>query len=572
MKLRFFGGMGGGDARWRWDVEDLLALGRRFDERREELGGDSVSVWMARNFLRIRDREGIERPLRANAAQRAFESSRGRQNIVLKARQMGVTTWVADAFFLKTITARGVLTVQVAQTQEAAEGIFRMVQRFWEFLPPDLREGLLRRSRANVGQMVFPELDSEFRVVSAADGSAGRGLTIQNLHCSEVSRWPGSAAETLAGLRAALAPGGEMVMESTPNGAYGCFYEEWMRAGLADEGNGVVRHFFPWWLENAYVSDAVTYFSAEELALMRAHGLSAAQIGFRRGLERSYRGLRSQEFTEDAQSCFKATGECCFDVEAVERRMSTVTEAVERRRVGSLQIWLPPVAGKTYLVAVDSAGGGADGDFAAVQVIEVGSGVQCAELQQRLGTLELAKVSAELAREYGGAMIVVERNNHGAGVLAYLDSVERYARVYEQGGVAGWLTTAGNKPGMVSRMGALLVESPWLFMSGRLLAECRSFVTSAGCRTGAVNGAHDDCVMAMAIAQAVRAEAGYHKPATAGTAMAIAQAVRAEAGYHKPATAGTAMAIAQAVRAEVAGRKNGKSLAGVGRLHSFVAL
>ena len=28
----------------------------------------------------------------------------------------------------------------------------------------------------------------------------------------------------------------------------------------------------------------------------------------------------------------------------------------------------------------------------------------------------------------------------------------------EQGGAAGWLTTAGNKPGMISRMGALLVE------------------------------------------------------------------------------------------------------------------
>jgi hypothetical protein len=38
--------------------------------------------------------------------------------------------------------------------------------------------------------------------------------------------------------------------------------------------------------------------------------------------------------------------------------------------------------------------------------------------------------------------------------------VERYARVYEAAGVAGWLTTAGNKPGMVSRMGALLVEAP----------------------------------------------------------------------------------------------------------------
>jgi hypothetical protein len=139
-------------------------------------------------------------------------------------------------------------------------------------------------------------------------------------------------------------------------------------------------------------------------------------------------------------------------------------------------------------------------------VIELQSGMQCAELRQRLGTLELARASAALGREYGGAMIAVERNNHGAGVLAYLDSVERYARVYEQAGVAGWLTTAGSKPGMVSRMGALLVESPGMFLSRRLLGECRTFVAMAGGRTGAVRGAHDDCLMAMAIAQAVRAE------------------------------------------------------------------
>jgi hypothetical protein len=495
-----------------WDLEELLAFGALMETRPTTL------MELAEEWLKVRDREGVLRPLRANAVQRAFERECGRQNIVLKARQMGITTWVAGRFFLKTITARGVLTVQVAQTREAAEGIFRMVQRFWECLPAELQGGPLRRSKANAGQMCFPALDSEFRVVSAGDENAGRGLTVQNLHCSEVSRWPGDAGATLAGLRAALAPGGELVMESTPNGAYGCFYEEWGRAegqrvgeSASELESPVVRHFFPWWMEEAYVGAPVAELREDERRLMLAHDLTAGQIGFRRGLEANYRGLRSQEFAEDAESCFKATGECCFEVEAVEARLASVGEPIEQRRGGALQIWLPPVAGKEYLVAVDTAGGGVDGDFAAVQVIEMGSGLQCAELQQRLGTLELARVSAELAREYGassgrGAMIAVERNNHGAGVLAYLDSVERYARVYEQAGVAGWLTTAGSKPGMVSRMAALLVESPWMFLSSRLLAECRTFVAMAGGRTGAANGTHDDCLMAMAIGQAVRAE------------------------------------------------------------------
>jgi hypothetical protein len=263
-------------------------------------------------------------------------------------------------------------------------------------------------------------------------------------------------------------------------------------------------------MEEAYVSAAVTDMRDDELALVRKHGLTPAQIGFRRGLEASYRGLRTQEFAEDVELCFRASGECCFDMEAVDRRLAAVKEPVETRRGGALRIWLPPLPGREYIVAVDPAGGGSDGDFAALQVIDLATGMQCAELQQRLGALELARVTALLGREYGGpgrgSLVAVERNNHGSGVLAYLDAVERYTRVYEQSGVAGWLTSAGSKPAMISRMGALLVESPWLFLSRRLLEECRTFVSHPGGKTGAASGTHDDCVMAMALGQAVRAE------------------------------------------------------------------
>lgn len=487
---------------WELDRQGLLRLGACLDQEEPRGSGKTFGSYLAESLLKVRDREGVTRQLIANPAQVAFERRRRRVNIVLKARQMGMTTWIAGRYFLRTITQCGVLTVQVAHTREAAESIFALVERMWENLPPRLRHGDLARSRANVCQMVFPALDSEFRVVSAADPNAGRGLTIQNLHLSEVARWPGDAQETLAGLRAALAPGGEMTLESTPQGACGTFYEEWMGA---DE-SGLARHFFPWWMEPAYVANAVTDLRRDECDLMRQHGLSPEQIGFRRGLEKNFRRLREQEFAEDAVSCFKASGECCFDVDAIASRLLQVPAVLERRRGGALLVWLPALAGKQYLIGVDSAGGGADGDFAAIQVIELATGLQCAELRERLGTLELARVAAALAKEFNGAMIAVERNNHGAGVLAYLDGVERYANVYEQSGVAGWLTSAGSKPCMVSRMGALLAEQPEVFSSPRLLQECRTFLSGKGGKMGAAGGSHDDCLMAMAVAQAVRAE------------------------------------------------------------------
>lgn len=490
-----------------WDVksntESLLEIAHRMDH------DPALAIRTAADWLRVRDRDGCVKALVANAAQRKFEERRGRQNIVLKARQMGITTWVAGRFFLRTISRPGTLTLQVAHTREAAEAIFCIVQRMWDELPEDLQKGPLVRSRVNVGQMIFPELGSEYRVASACDVGAGRGLSLQNLHCSEVSRWPGDAAATLAGLRAGLASSGELVLESTPSGAYGAFYEEWCRGvDECEDGGALVRHFLPWWLEPSYVRGPVALAerSDAEEALVERYGLSGEQIGFRRELERSYGGLRSQEFAEDADTCFRTTGSCFFDVDAIERRAGELEPALIKRRGGALMVWFPPRRGCKYIVAADSAGGGEEGDFAAIQVIDRETGLQCAELQERLRPSELAKVTVQLAKEYHGALIAVERNNHGAAVLAYIDSNEKYANLYLQGREAGWLTTAVSKPEMTARLGSLLEQRADIFRSKRLLSECRTFVGRERGKTGAANGAHDDLVMAMAVAQAVRAE------------------------------------------------------------------
>src|SRR5262249_22065737 len=147
-----------------------------------------------------------------------------------------------------TCTQPGTLTVLVAHDQRAAEEIFRIVHRFWANLPEKLRTGVLRTSRSNVGQIIFPVLDSQFRIETAADADAGRGLTIQNLHASEVARGRGDQAETLAPLRAAVTPAGRIVLESTPAGAFGCFYDEWHR----NHETGYEPHFYPRWNERSY--------------------------------------------------------------------------------------------------------------------------------------------------------------------------------------------------------------------------------------------------------------------------------------------------------------------------------
>jgi hypothetical protein len=486
------------------DRDELERLGNALDQKPDFLQGQTIGMAVTAKLLLVRTREGRPAQLRANSAQHAFEKRRGQWNIVLKARQMGITTWTAARFFLRTITRPGTLTLQVAHTRESAEEIFRIVHRFADWLPGPLRDGPLRTGRANVRQIVFPEIDSQYRVVTAGDRNAGRGLTVQNLHCSELARWPGNPAETLAGLRAALAPDAELILESTPDGVGGCFHEEWLRA----PETGTVQHFFPWWMERRYMSEAVdeTALTEEERALKKRERLTLKQIGYRRQIRNNFRGLAAQEYAEDAESCFRLSGEPVFEIESIEVRLREVPEPVERRRNGELEIWLPAVTGRQYLVAVDPAGGGSSGDYSAIEVLELETGLQCAEFAGRIGGLELARLIGELAAEYGKAWVVVERNNHGSGVLAYLEIPCGYDRIYRKGGQPGWLTTSLSRPAALGRLAAALVDEPERFLSRRLLGECRSFVRLKNGSTGARAGTHDDRVMAMAIALAARAE------------------------------------------------------------------
>ncbi len=155
---------------------------------------------------------------------------------------------------------------------------------------------------------------------------------------------------------------------------------------------------------------------------------------------------------------------------------------------------------------MDTAGGGSEGDYSVAQVVEIDTGMQCAELQAKLSPLELAEEAARLAKEYNGALLVVERNNHGSAVLAYLHTVSKYSRIYAQDGQDGWLTSSVARSRTLADMAAALVDTPTIFFSKRLLQECRSFVRLRHGKVGANAGAHDDCVMAMAIALAVREE------------------------------------------------------------------
>ena len=471
----------------------------------EAASSERIRDLLIRGLLKIRVKKGGVRYLKLNRAQQEYSQRCSKRNIVLKARQVGITTYIAARFFIQTITRPGTLTVQVAHSDESAQAIFNIVHRFWENLPNSrVRRGALIKSRSNVRQIVFPRLDSEYRV-ETADDNAGRGMTIHNLHCSEVSRWPRGGEETLASLRAAVVPDGEIALESTPRGASGIFYEEWDKA----EEHGYTKHFFPWWYEASYKEDVTKRklgaLTEEEQELVKKHGLTDEQIAWRRSRWKTMRGQAAQEYAEDPVSCFLASGECVFEMDAILKASAKVEAPVESEDNGRLQVWFPPTKQWQYIIGVDAAGGGTEGDYACAQVTQRETGLQCAELHGHFPPFELARRLVELGRRYGNALLAVERNNHGFGVLAHLKDLE-YDNLFVQNGQEGWLTSVVTRPAMIENLAAMLIEQPGLFHSPKLLAEMKTFVRHSDGHGAAAEGAHDDRVMAMAIALGARRE------------------------------------------------------------------
>src|SRR2546427_13022529 len=159
---------------------------------------------------------------------------------------------------------------------------------------------------------------------------------------------------------------------------------------------------------------------------------------------------------------------------------------------GRLMIWFPAQVGKQYLIGVDPASGSSEGDYSCAEGVERRSGIQSAELHGHFPPRELATKLIELANYYCRALLVVERNNHGHGVLAHLQ-VLSYLHVYRQGEQDGWWTSAVSRPAMGETLAAVLAEEPELFGSRRLLNQFRTFVRHAGGKPAAIRGGAAGC-------------------------------------------------------------------------------
>ncbi len=215
--------------------------------------------WRLRNLYKIKDKEGQVIDFCPNWAQLSLLKSHN-LNIVLKARQLGITTFHALLFLDTCLFQPNSNAAIVADSKPIAREIFIDKVKFaYDNLPQFVRD-MCHAHRDNVHEMRFSN-GSVFRVATSL-----RGGTLQYLHITEFAKIcqenPSKANEIISGALNAVQAGQFICIESTARGRDGHFYNLCKGAqALQDAASplGLLDWnivFFPWYKHPEYILDS----------------------------------------------------------------------------------------------------------------------------------------------------------------------------------------------------------------------------------------------------------------------------------------------------------------------------
>jgi hypothetical protein len=371
--------------------------------------------------------------------------------------------------------------------------------------------------------MVFDKLDSGFQIGTAGSKGAGRSGTIQYLHSSEVAWWP-NAEEHFAGIVQCVpdANGSEIIVESTANGASGRFYELWQDA--VNGKNEYIAIFVPWFVSSEYSKNADNFKpTEEELKDKELYGLTMEQLAWRRNkISEIGKELTFQEYPSSASEAFLHSGRTVFDkyqmAAALKEcwkplyKMVLENKRFIKRDDGDLSIWEAPKQGARYVIGADCAEGITGKDYSCADILSLPSGRQVGQWHGHIAPDLFGEMLYHLGKFYNNALIGPENNNHGLTVCIKLRDMG-YSHLYIQTALddrgsgekesrkLGFTTTRKSKPYIIDNLSALFREEDANICCRETIMECQSYVVQTDGSYGANQGAHDDRVMSMAIAQ-----------------------------------------------------------------------
>lgn len=482
-------------------------------------------------FFKIRNKKSELVNLKFNFAQQEFynqlKESYGKKPsrfIVLKARQLGISTFTEAFITYVTMFTPNTSSVLMAHLSESATAIFNMTKLYIDELPEAMKP---QQKYSNAKEIVFDAeengLKSSIRVMVASD--ATRGSTYKNAHLSEVAFWE-HPEEALLALNQAVPMTDDslIVIESTANG-FNHFYNLWQDA--TNGRNDYTPIFFPWYIDPTYTKTYDGFVLAPyEKDIKERFNLSLDQLQWRRwcianncgGDELKFR----QEYPITPEEAFILSGTSVFNSELILEHMKNLPLPIKRGYfnydydglhitnirwvedpMGYIKIYKDYSGGNT-VIGGDTAGEGSD--FFVAHVLD-SKGFQCAVLHKQFDE-DLYVKQVYCLGAYYHSLIAIESNfsTFPNRELQRLHYPTLYVReVFDQirpdvQEKYGFKTTSLTRPTIINQLVEIVREHITNINDSETLQEMLSFVRNSKGRPEASQGTHDDLVMGLAIA------------------------------------------------------------------------
>lgn len=464
--------------------------------------------------------------------------------IILKARQMGLSTAVEALIYWWTTTHKNITAMIVSHDDASSKNLYNMFKRYYDYSNPVFKPSRkydtksdLTFAREENGEQVG--LNSVIKTATAKNVAAGRSDTIQLVHASEVGEWEhgeelvGSLMQTVP-----VRPNTMVFLESTAKGMGNYFHREWENSVKGD--NNLKPFFLPWWIHDEYEMEGkIDKYSDEEKAIIKLMEENEfgetydklqieRKILFRRYKEKEFKSNRMllyQEYPSTDHEAFLASGRPRFDIPSlIQMKTETIdplgtfemkmkpdrTVGLEDSPDAPLKVWEHPQPGREYVIGADVAEGLKDGDFSVADVIDKDTLATVARYRGKPDPDMFGEVLNNLGILYNYALIGCEVNNHGLTTIQRLKNMY-YTNVYRrEKGIderfeesterLGWKTDLKTKPLMIDYLGEAIREGVLTEPDEVFVREAMTYVVDDSGRTNAEEGCFDDCVIAKAIA------------------------------------------------------------------------
>ena len=451
--------------------------------------------------------EKLEKQLRETGKVRA---------IVLKARQMGLSTYTCARVFWKAYFNPYHKSVVMAHDSATSDALFNMSRNTIANMPEEFKPKL---KTSNAKEIQFEHNNSGYRLYTAGSPEAGRGTTPTVCHLSEVAFWTHDE-KILAGLFQGIsqADGTEVILESTANGVGNAFHRIWMGAVRGE--NEYIPIFVPWYLMSEYRRKAPENFELDsgEKDYKAKYNLDDDQMYWRRLKIAESGDLKfRQEYPATPEEAFIVSGNNVFDLDKLNsyipskalgnKEFDYMSCLFNDKPKGHLEIFQYPKYDEAFIIGADVALGVGQDSSAAV-VLNARREVCAVFRDNRTDPSNYGDLLFYLGRYYNNAMIAVESNSMGIATLNRLKQMN-YQNLYHQTKVAnvsdeeglrlGWRTTIATKSVIVGHLKNAIENFDVKIPSAYMLHELMMYVADDNGKTGAVTGEHDDTVIALAI-------------------------------------------------------------------------